>query len=117
MPELAGDDREEFVAVLKEGARFSGYVAYEKDARRDLETFLSGWSQQGITRELLAYAEQGGKISRSSENREEWRDKWKHCYHLWPISTPNLFISRRGLTIEIPMTQLFVLSAFISRKT
>lgn len=84
MPELVGDDRQNFIAVLKEGARFIGYVVYEKDARQDLEAFLGGWSQQGITQQLLAYAEAGGKISRNDEQREEWRDKWKFCYHLWP---------------------------------
>lgn len=84
MPELSGDDRQEFVAVLKEGARFTGYVVYEGDARHDLESYLGGWSQQGVTHQLLAYAEAGGRISRNVEQRPEWRDHWKFCYHLWP---------------------------------
>jgi hypothetical protein len=84
MPELAEGNRQNFIAVLEEGARFPGYVVYEKDSRKDLETFLPGWSEQGVTQQLLAYAQAGGKISRNEEQRDEWRDRWRFCYHLWP---------------------------------
>ena len=84
MPEISGRDRQEFVVVLEEGVRFTGYVVYEKDARHDLEKFLGGWSQEGITKQLFLYAEAGGKISRSRERRDEWRDKWEFCHHFWP---------------------------------
>jgi hypothetical protein len=84
MPELAGEDRRQFISVLEEGSRFSGYVVYEKDARQNLESFLAGWSQQGVTRQLLCYALAGGKINRNKEDREGWKDRWNFCYHLWP---------------------------------
>jgi hypothetical protein len=84
MPELAGDDRQKFVDVLEDGTRFTGYVVYEKDARQDLETFLGGWAEKGVTQQLLNYAKRGGKISRNKESRERWKDKWVFCYHLWP---------------------------------
>lgn len=96
MPELAGDDRQQFVTVLQDGTRFSGYVVYEKDARHDLELFLGGWSQEGVTRQLLAYAQAGGKISRGNEQRDEWSDRWKFCYHLWPeIDGQPLYVEAR----------------------
>lgn len=96
MPELSGDDRQAFVAVLEEGIRFTGYVVYEKDARQDLEAFLGGWSQQGVTQELLAYAKAGGKISRNQEDREVWRDTWRFCHHLWPeIGGQSLYFEAR----------------------
>ena len=96
MPELTRDDRQEFVDVLEEGARFNGYVVYEKDAREDLGKFLGGWSEQGVTKELLAYAKAGGKISRNEEERENWRSTWKYCYHLWPtIDNQRLYFEAR----------------------
>lgn len=96
MPELAGDDRQQFLDVLEEGARFTGYVIYEKDAREDLGRFLGGWSEQGVTQELLAYAQAGGKISRNMEDREGWRVKWRYCYHLWPtIGGQALYVEAR----------------------
>ncbi len=96
MPELTGSDRQAFVDVLEEGARFNGYVVYEKDAREDLGTYLGGWSEQGVTKELFAYARAGGKISRNEEERERWKDMWKFCYHLWPtIGGRDLYFEAR----------------------
>ena len=96
MPELTGSDRQAFVDVLEEGARFNGYVVYEKDAREDLGTYLGDWSEQGVTKELFAYAGAGGKISRNEEERERWKDMWKFCYHLWPtIGGRDLYFEAR----------------------
>lgn len=96
MPPLTGEERQQFVDVLEEGARFTGYVVYERDAREDLGTYLGGWSEQGVTQELLAYAQARGKISRNVEDRETWRDKWKYCYHLWPtIDGQSLYFEAR----------------------
>ncbi|MEX2561016.1 MAG: hypothetical protein WD403_13930 [Pirellulales bacterium] len=96
MPEMTGDERQRFLDVLVEGARFNGYVVYEKDAREDLGTYLGGWSEQGVTKELLAYGQAGGKISRNQEKREGWMDKWKFCFHLWPtIGGQKLYFEAR----------------------
>jgi len=96
MPKLTGDERQEFVDVLEEGATYNGYVIYEKDAREDLGTFLGGWSEEGVTQELFAYAQEEGKISRNEEDREQWKEMWKDCYHLWPtIGGQRLYFEAR----------------------
>lgn len=80
MPELTGDDRQEFVDVLEEGARFSGYVVYEGLGQESINSNLGGHSPDSLTNELFAYAKAGGKISRNEEKREKWRDRWQFCY-------------------------------------
>ena len=85
MPKLEGDDRTEFVSVLEQGVRFNGYVNYLEQARAGLDEHLGGWTQKGVTSELVVYAKAGGKISRNEELREHWQDFWRYCYHLWPV--------------------------------
>ena len=96
MPELTGDVRQEFVNVLEEGARFDGYVVYEGRALEAINEHLGGHSPKSITQELLTYAQAGGKISRNDERREGWKDRWKHCDHLWPtIDGRELYVEAR----------------------
>ena len=96
MPELTGDDRQEFVDVLEEGATYGGYVVYEARAQEAINEHLGGHAPKSITKELLAYAQAGGKISRNNEEREGWKDRWRYCYHLWPpIDGRELYVEAR----------------------
>jgi|GEM_PF-4632028 len=96
MPKLTGDERQEFVDVLEEGATYNGYVIYEGLAQASINEHLGGHSPKSVTKELLAYAQTEGKISRNEEERQEWKDKWKYCYHLWPtIGERELYVEAR----------------------
>jgi len=85
MPELLGHEREEFASALEVGAKFAGYVNFVGRGSEAAAEHCGGWSHKGIVETLCEYAVEGGKISRTEEQREGWRDVWKYCYHMWPV--------------------------------
>jgi hypothetical protein len=77
---LVGPEREQFLDVLKEW-RFTDFVVWELDARRQLDAHLPGCSQKYVAKLVCEHLCGNGELVRVTEDREDWRDKgWEYYY-------------------------------------
>jgi len=84
--ELAGAERQTYVAVLElwDWGGNPDPVSWAGRCEQDRIEYLPELTQKAIKEALCDYARKGGKIARVDERRDDYKDRWKYHFDLWP---------------------------------